>query len=176
MAVLTAGAKGGQATATGEKLPGSRDGRGHALAISWKPSTRQERFPAVTSARTQVSGTIQSLSADFNTQVKKGQVVARLDPSLLRKSIRPKPRSPGCRPMSSARVTLEDADKVEARERTWKAQLIPQTDLETRKRIAPRREASLKSAEAQVTRKASVNQNRVNLDHSESSWRRSTAS
>jgi HlyD family secretion protein len=38
---------------------------------------------------TQVSGTIQSLYADFNTQVKKGQVVARLDPSCFRpRSIR----------------------------------------------------------------------------------------
>src|SRR6185503_2648245 len=30
----------------------------------------------------QVSGTIESLSADFNTVVRKGQVIARLDPSL----------------------------------------------------------------------------------------------
>ncbi len=30
----------------------------------------------------QVSGTIQDLHADFNSQVKKGQVIARLDPSL----------------------------------------------------------------------------------------------
>src|SRR5437660_11872453 len=30
----------------------------------------------------QVSGTIQTLSADFNSHVKKGQVVARIDPSL----------------------------------------------------------------------------------------------
>src|SRR6266508_5568305 len=31
----------------------------------------------------QVSGTIQSLNADFNSVVRKGQVLARLDPSLL---------------------------------------------------------------------------------------------
>ena len=31
----------------------------------------------------QVSGTVQSLHADFNSQVTKGQVIARLDPSLL---------------------------------------------------------------------------------------------
>src|SRR5262245_59349651 len=36
---------------------------------------------------TQVSGTIQSLYADFNSQVKKGQVVARLDPSLLQAQV-----------------------------------------------------------------------------------------
>ena len=31
---------------------------------------------------TQVSGTIKTLGADFNSQVRKGQVVAELDPSL----------------------------------------------------------------------------------------------
>jgi HlyD family secretion protein len=31
---------------------------------------------------TQVSGTIKSLAADFNSQVRKGQIVAQLDPSL----------------------------------------------------------------------------------------------
>src|ERR1051326_4145437 len=30
----------------------------------------------------QVSGTIQSLNADFNSHVKKGQVIAQMDPSL----------------------------------------------------------------------------------------------
>src|SRR5574341_2420624 len=30
----------------------------------------------------QVSGTIQSLHADFNSTVKKGQIIARLDPSI----------------------------------------------------------------------------------------------
>ena len=33
---------------------------------------------------TQVSGTIQQLNADFNSLVRKGQVLARLDPSLSR--------------------------------------------------------------------------------------------
>src|SRR3954452_21056046 len=39
---------------------------------------------AVTSVQvgSQVSGTISKLSADFNSQVKKGQVVARIDPTL----------------------------------------------------------------------------------------------
>ena len=36
---------------------------------------------------TQVSGTIQSLYADFNSLVKKGQVLARLDPSLFQTQI-----------------------------------------------------------------------------------------
>src|SRR6185295_14550127 len=36
---------------------------------------------------TQVSGTIQALNADFNAIVKKGQVLARLDPSLYQSTI-----------------------------------------------------------------------------------------
>src|SRR5262245_10893846 len=36
---------------------------------------------------TQVSGTIQALYADFNSLVKKGQVLARLDPSLFETQI-----------------------------------------------------------------------------------------
>ena len=36
---------------------------------------------------TQVSGTIQELYADFNSLVKKGQVLARLDPSLFQTQI-----------------------------------------------------------------------------------------
>jgi HlyD family secretion protein len=36
---------------------------------------------------TQVSGTIQSLRADFNSTVRKGQVIARLDPSLFRTQV-----------------------------------------------------------------------------------------
>lgn len=35
----------------------------------------------------QVSGTIQTLSADFNTKVRKGQVVAQLDPSILQAQV-----------------------------------------------------------------------------------------
>jgi len=36
---------------------------------------------------TQVSGTVQDLYADFNDIVRKGQVIARLDPSLLQTQI-----------------------------------------------------------------------------------------
>ena len=35
----------------------------------------------------QVSGTIQSLHADFNSLVRKGQVIARLDPSLMQAQV-----------------------------------------------------------------------------------------
>ena len=42
------------------------------------------RLEAVTTvqAGSQVSGTIKELHADFNSRVKRGQIIARLDPSL----------------------------------------------------------------------------------------------
>src|SRR3954462_85490 len=44
---------------------------------------------AVTSVQvgSQVSGTISKLSADFNSQVKKGQLIAQIDPSLFEGSV-----------------------------------------------------------------------------------------
>lgn len=55
--------------------------RGDVLDVAGATGTLQ----AVTTVQvgSQVSGTIQSLSADFNSVVRKGQVLARLDPSLL---------------------------------------------------------------------------------------------
>ncbi len=46
---------------------------------------------------TQVSGTIQSLGADFNSIVKKGQVLARLDPSIIQADIERAAREPAGR-------------------------------------------------------------------------------
>jgi HlyD family secretion protein len=119
---------------------------------------------------TQVSGTIQSLSADFNSVVKKGQVVARLDPSLLQAQV-DQAEATVTRlqaDVERARVTLEDAQlKLKRANELMKAQLIPATDLETAQSTMRQAEASLKSAEAQVTQaRGSLNQNKVNLDHS----------
>ena len=119
---------------------------------------------------TQVSGTIQSLSADFNSQVRKGQVIARLDPSLLQAQVDQAEATVArlLADVERARVTVEDAQvKLKRANELWKAQLIPATDLETAQATARQSEASLKSAEAQVTQaRGSLNQNRVNLAHS----------
>ncbi len=62
---------------------------GQRVATSWKRSRRPARSSAVTTVQvgSQVSGTIQSLHADFNSRVQKGQVIARLDPSLLQAQV-----------------------------------------------------------------------------------------
>ena len=83
---------------------------------------------------TQVSGTIQSLYADFNSLVKTGQVIARLDPSLFQTQIE-QARANLIRAQADLdrlKVSLDDAKTKLARAQELSGrQLIPTSDLET---------------------------------------------
>lgn len=129
------------------------------------------RLRAVTTVQigTQVSGTIQSLHADFNSRVRKGQVIARLDPSLLQAQV-DQAEATVVRlqaEVERARVALEDAEVKLRRGRELLAEgLIPRADVETAESTARQAGASLTAAQAQVTQgRAALNQNRVNLSH-----------
>ena len=118
---------------------------------------------------TQVSGTIQALYADFNSLVKKGQVLARLDPSLFQTQIE-QARANLIRAQADLdrlKVSLEDARTKLARAQELSGrQLIPQSDLETAQVNVRSIDAQIRSSEAQVTQaRASLNQNEVNLQH-----------
>ena len=117
----------------------------------------------------QVSGTIQSLHADFNSVVRKGQVVARLDPSLFQAQV-DQAEATIVRleaDVERARVTLDDAQvKLRRGRDLLAAGLVPAADVDTADTTFRQAEASLKAAEAQVTQaRAALNQNRVNLNH-----------
>jgi HlyD family secretion protein len=118
---------------------------------------------------TQVSGTIQELNADFNSLVRKGQVLARLDPSLIQSQIE-QARANLIRAeadLERLRVALDDARTklVRARELSSK-KLIAQTELEAAEVNVRSAEAQLRSQEAGVTQsQASLRQNQVNLAH-----------
>lgn len=118
---------------------------------------------------TQVSGTIKALLADFNSVVRRGQVIAQLEPSLFESQVE-QARATVIRleaEVDRARVQVDDtriklrrADELSAR------QLIPATDLETAQANARQADAALKAAEAQVVQaRASLNQAQVNLGH-----------
>ncbi len=118
---------------------------------------------------TQVSGTIQALKADFNSEVRRGQVIAELDPSLFQTQV-DQAQATVVRLQSEverAKVDLADAElkarrAVELKEK----QLIPEVDLETAQATANSARAAVKSAEAQVVQAiASLKQNQVNLAH-----------
>jgi HlyD family secretion protein len=118
---------------------------------------------------TQVSGTIKALFADFNSKVKKGQVVAELDPSLMQTQVAQAQASlvKLQADVERARVDVDDTQAKLRRAQDLSAQqLIPRTDLETAETNARQAEAAVKSAEAQVAQaRASLNQSQVNLAH-----------
>jgi HlyD family secretion protein len=118
---------------------------------------------------TQVSGTIKALYADYNSTVKKGQVIAQLEPSLFQTQVE-QARATMLRlqaEVDGARVQVADADvKLRRALQLASAQLIAATDLEAAEATARQAAASLKAAEAQVVQaRASLNQNQVNLGH-----------
>lgn len=117
----------------------------------------------------QVSGTISALYADFNSEVRKGQIVAKLDPSLFETQVE-QAKATVVRlqaEVDRAKVQALDAQNKLKRARDLIAkQLIPATDLETAESTAGSAEAAVKSAEAQVVQaQASLNQAQVNLSH-----------
>jgi HlyD family secretion protein len=131
----------------------------------------------------QVSGNIQWLGADFNSIVKKGQVIARLDPSLFDAQLNQvqanlaqaranltKSRSE----LDRARVQLLDAQQKYARAKELASQqLLPASELDAAKIAVDSAAASLASQQATVTQvqaavtqsEASVNQSQVNRQH-----------
>ena len=131
----------------------------------------------------QVSGNIQWLGADFNSIVKKGHVIARLDPSLFDAQLNQvqanlvqaranltKARSE----LDRARVQLTDAQQKYTRAKELAAQqLLPASDLDAAKIAVDSATASVASQQATVVQvqaavtqsEASVNQSQVNRDH-----------
>src|SRR5687768_4787675 len=77
---------------------------------------------------TQVSGVVQEMNADFNDIVKKGEVIARLDPSIIQTQIEQAKANVtrGEADLEGRRVTLADAKrKLEQAKQMWEKQLIP---------------------------------------------------
>ncbi|MGE0454684.1 MAG: efflux RND transporter periplasmic adaptor subunit [Vicinamibacteria bacterium] len=141
--------------------------RGDVVEVVGATGTLQ----AVTTVQvgSQVSGTIQSLMADFNSVVKKGQVIARLDPSTFEARLGQARAN-----LVSARANVErsraqvtDARQKFERARELAAQnLVPESDLETAKANHDGAVAQIKASEAAVSQaEASVNQAEVDLAH-----------
>ena len=115
----------------------------------------------------QVSGRIQALYVDFNSVVKKGQVIARLDPQLFEASVRQ-----GRANLSAAQANLsrsqalsEDARLKNERAKTLEAQkLVSESDLETARATADSARASVVAAQGEVEQaRASLHQAEINL-------------
>jgi HlyD family secretion protein len=117
----------------------------------------------------QVTGTVKTLGATFNSEVKQGQVLATLDPASLQAAV-DQAQANLTRleaELGQSQVSLDDSQvKLDRAERLSTNQLIPQTDLETAQVARKAADASLKSAQAQVVQgRASLAQAQVNLQH-----------
>jgi HlyD family secretion protein len=118
---------------------------------------------------TQVSGTIKALGADFNSQVRRGQVIAQLEPSLFQAQVE-QARATVVRleaEAGRAAVQLDDAQNKLGRARELSAKaLISTSDLESAVVNARQAEAAVKAADAQIVQaRASLSQAQVNLAH-----------
>jgi len=131
----------------------------------------------------QVSGNISYLGADYNSLVKKGQVLARLDPSLFEAQTQQsranlaQARANNAKAQSDLernRVQLIDAQQKFNRAKELSARsLLPQSDLDSAKIAVDTAQATVQSQQSTVIQtqaaisqaEAAVNQNQVNLEH-----------
>jgi HlyD family secretion protein len=118
---------------------------------------------------TQVSGVVQALYADFNSIVRKGQVIARLDPQLIETQIEQQKANVAraVADLERLRVALADAEqKLRRAQQMAEKNLIPRTELETAEVNVRSAEAQIRSSEAALTQaRAQLNNQVVNLGY-----------
>ena len=117
----------------------------------------------------QVSGRIAKLNADFNSPVKKGELIAELDPSLFEAAVQQAQANydQGLASLSKSKAAADLAEKQLARTRALQSQsLASQQDLDTAESAAAtaRADVQLQNANLEQAR-ASLNQSRVNLSY-----------
>src|SRR5688572_18463777 len=118
---------------------------------------------------TQVSGVVRELNADFNSIVRKGQVIARLDPQLIQTQIEQQAANVLRAEADAERLKVSLADARQKLERATQLNaknLLPRTELETAEVTVRAAEAQLRGAEAGVRQaRAQLNSQRVNLGY-----------
>ncbi|MBK8726409.1 MAG: efflux RND transporter periplasmic adaptor subunit [Holophagaceae bacterium] len=96
----------------------------------------------------QVSGTIAAISVDYNSEVKKGQTIAQIDPTLLQATL-----SDAQAGMERANTALDDARRQLARtKRLSQEKLVSDQDLEARQVAFENATANLQTARAVLER------------------------
>jgi HlyD family secretion protein len=118
---------------------------------------------------TQVSGRIQKLYADFNSQVKKGELVAKIDPSLFEASVQQAQANflSAKAGVATAEANALNADKQYARTKALHDEnLAARADLDTAEANVATTHAGIDAAKAAVAQSAaSLHQAEVNLSY-----------
>ena len=118
---------------------------------------------------TQVSGTVKQIFVDYNSPVKKGQLLAQIDPALSDAKVSQARANlqAAVANMEKAQAALTDADRTLERNRTLFAKnYIARSDLDTADTSRLSALAQLNMAKAQVEQqKAALNQEETNLNY-----------
>jgi HlyD family secretion protein len=123
---------------------------------------------SVVEVGTQVSGTIQEIYADYNSPVKEGQLIAQLDPAVLRSQLIESRANLEVAEAGagSAQASLTDSErKLKRNEELYARKLISQSELEDAQTNVSLKRAQLQESKARVTQaKAAVERAETNLD------------
>jgi len=115
----------------------------------------------------QVSGTIASLQVDFNSPVKKGQVIARIDPALFQAAVEQARANVAAAEGNLARSQAQavDAERQARREKELgDRKLVAQADVETAEANADAADAFVKANDGALAQaRAALSQAEVNL-------------
>lgn len=118
---------------------------------------------------TQVSGTLKEIYADFNQHVKKGELIALIDPDVLMAKLEEAKANLAVARASVARAqaNVADSDRNLRRNRElWNRQLIAKSELDAAETTHLANRASLQEAQARVLQvQASLRQAETNLDY-----------
>lgn len=119
----------------------------------------------------QISGQVTEVLADFNDQVRQGQVIARIDPSSYRAQI-----EQGTAQVESARASLRQAQaalrnaELDYRRKSelGERQLVSRSDVDLARAARDQALAQVNAAQAQITQQtASTQTTRINLERTE---------
>ena len=151
-----------------------------AAAFETAPVERKDIVSRVTATGTlsalvtvqvgsQVSGRIQELSVDYNSMVKKGQVIARIDPQLYQAAVE-RARANVLMSKANLQKARVEAQNARAQERRSKEladkELISQAEHDTAEATAESAQTQVASAEAALAQaQASLNEADVNLKY-----------
>jgi len=117
----------------------------------------------------QVSGRLQEVGVDWNSEVKKGQVIARLDPQLFKAALEQAKanHSAAIANLARAEVQAQEAERQHARTRSLADQkLVPAAEAETAESSAAAARAQVEASRAAVKQaNASLIQAQVNLGY-----------
>jgi HlyD family secretion protein len=172
LAVAAAGAwawKGSGTAKTEFKLETARAERGRIVAKVTATGT----LSAIVTVQvgSQVSGRVSALHADFNSQVKKGDLIAKIDPQLFQANAEQARANLAAAQgnLAKARAQAADAVRQADRARTLAEQkLVAQADADTAQSNADALAAGVQAAEGQVAQaRASLSQAMVNLAYTD---------